>query len=199
MKTAISSISSISNNCRATCKSEQSITPLRVPCNGGSQQNCLSKKSYHCENLIESVLIEYKQLCSWVIREITQKLDQNQAISKINTQLFQFERFLSKKLDSYAQEVSVLKMIHSENQNKIKQLNVTNEDLKEKLQQVSNNLSDPLQTCTPLKKKQNYSIELITKQPLRNKSYSLQVPGHDKENIGVYMTKKVSLKPKFKI
>ncbi|CAD8180049.1 unnamed protein product [Paramecium pentaurelia] len=199
MKTALSSISSISNNCRAICKSEQSITPLRVPYNGGSQQNCLSKKTYHCGNLIESVLTEYKQLCSWVIRQITQKLDQNQTISNINTQLFQFERSLSKKLDSYAQEISVLKMIHSENQTTIKQLNITNEDLKEKLQQVSNSVTDPLSTYIPLKKKPNYSIELITKQPLRNKSYSLQDPGHDKENINTILTKKVSLKPKFKI
>ncbi|CAD8093445.1 unnamed protein product [Paramecium primaurelia] len=114
------------------CKSEQSITPLRVPYKGGSQLNCLSKKSNNCGNLIESVLIEYKQLCSWIISEITQKLDQNQIISKINTQLQQFERFLSKKLDSYTQELSILKMIHSENQITINQLNITKEDLKVK-------------------------------------------------------------------
>ncbi|CAD8197103.1 unnamed protein product [Paramecium pentaurelia] len=199
MKSTISSISSISNNCRAICKSEQSITPLKVPYKGGSQLNCLSKKSYNYGNLIESVLIEYKQLCSWIISEITQQLDQNQIISKINTQLQQFDRFLSKKLDSYTQELSILKMIHSENQITINQLNITKEDLKVKLKQVSNNFSDQFSTYTPLKNKQNYSIELITKQPLRNISYSLQESNHDKENIDIYLTKKVSLKPKFKI
>ncbi|CAK69764.1 unnamed protein product (macronuclear) [Paramecium tetraurelia] len=199
MKSTISSISSISNNCRAFCKSEQSITPMRVPYKGGSQLNCLSKKSYHCGNLIESILIEYKQLCQWVIHEIALKLDQNQIISKINTQLSQFERFLSKKLDNYTQEISTLKMIHSENQITINQLNVSNEDLKVKLKQVSNNVSDQFSTYTPLKKKQNYSIELITKQPLRNISYSVQEPGHDKENIDISLKKKSSHKPKFRI
>ncbi|CAD8084116.1 unnamed protein product [Paramecium sonneborni] len=197
MKSTISTISNISNHCRAICKSEQSIIPLRVPYNGGSQLNCLSKKSYHYGNIIESILIEYKQLCQWVINEITQKIDQNSIITKINTQLFQFERLLSKKLDSYIQEISALKIIHSENQITINQLNITNKDLKEKLQQVSNN--EQLSLNTPFKNKLNYSIELITKQPLRNTSYSLQEPGHDKENMDIFLKKNVSSKAKFKI
>ncbi|CAD8124294.1 unnamed protein product [Paramecium sonneborni] len=198
MKTMMSTFSNISHNFRVTCKSEQSITPQRVPYNGGSQQNCLSKKSYTSNNLIESVLIEYKQLCAWVIREINLKIDHNQMISNINRQLFQFERFLAKKLDGYGQEIQALKLVHQEHQSTIHKLSSTNLDLKNKLKQISNNSNDDQISNAPLKKRQNYSIELITKQPLRNTSYSLQEPNCDKENRETFQKKK-SLKPKFKI
>ncbi|CAD8119655.1 unnamed protein product [Paramecium sonneborni] len=198
MKSMMSTISNISNNFRASCKSEQSITPQRVPYNGGSQQICLSKKSYTSNNLIECVLIEYKQLCSWVIREINLKIDHNQMISNINKQLFQFERFLAKKLDGYGQEIQALKLCNQENQGTINKLSSANQDLKNKLKQISNNINDDLVQNTPLKKRQNYSIELITKQPLRTISYSLQEPNCDKENREIFQKKK-SLKPKFKI
>ncbi|CAD8108452.1 unnamed protein product [Paramecium primaurelia] len=198
MKTIMSTISNISHNYRASCKSEQSITPLRVPFNGGSQQNCLSKKSYTSNNILESVLIEYKQLCAWVIREINLKIDHNQMINNINKQLFQFERFLAKNLDGYSQEIQALKLVHQEHQITIQKLSTTNQDLKSKLKQISNNINEDFLSNTPLQKRHNYSIELITKQPLRNISYSLQEPSCDKENREIF-TKKKSLKPKFKI
>ncbi|CAD8206151.1 unnamed protein product [Paramecium octaurelia] len=198
MKTIMSTISNISQNYRASCKSEQSITPLRVPFNGGSQQNCLSKKSHTSNNILEIVLIEYKQLCAWVIREINLKIDHNQMISNINKQLFQFERFLAKNLDGYGQEIQALKLVHHEHQVTIQKLSSTNQDLKKKLKQISNNINEEFQTNTPLQKRHNYSIELITKQPLRNISYSLQEPHCDKENREIFPKKK-SLKPKFKI
>ncbi|CAK57134.1 unnamed protein product (macronuclear) [Paramecium tetraurelia] len=207
MKTLKSTISNISQNYRASCKSEQSITPLRVPFkqliylhfSGGSQQNCLSKKSHTSNNnILEFVLIEYKQLCAWVIREINLKIDHNQMISNINKQLFQFERFLAKNLDGYGQEIQALKLVHQEHQVAIQKLSSTNQDLKKKLKQISNNINEDFSTNTPLQKRHNYSIELITKQPLRNISYSLQEPNCDKENREIFPKKK-SLKPKFKI
>ncbi|CAK65486.1 unnamed protein product (macronuclear) [Paramecium tetraurelia] len=198
MKTMISINSNVSHNYRASCKSEQSITPLRVPYNGGSQQNCLSKKSCTNTNFIESVLMEYKQLCAWVIKEMNLKKDHNQMISNLNKQLYQFEMFLAKKLDGYTQEIQALKLVQQENQVTIHKLSSTNQDLKNKLKQISNNINGDFLSSSPLKKRHNYSIQLITKQPLRNISYSLQEPSCDKENREIFPKKK-SLKPKFKI
>ncbi|KAM3143917.1 hypothetical protein pb186bvf_003968 [Paramecium bursaria] len=195
---------------RYSNKSETSITPKRVASNGLAQNHSLCRKSQLSIQSTQSMPIqpelpivsEIRGFFKSIVKSIQSQSDFNELIHQLTKQFQSFEKIIVKQFDQSQNDFNLIMKQNQQLQQKITKYQRSNKDLQDKLKQFQTSLRESPEG-TPQNKSKTVQIELITKKPYRNISYSFQEPGkgqqnvfcpEDKENIRQEKGEKITLK-----